>query len=185
MAVTAAGTPYVETSDLVANYPGVSLALANHIDDVSTILQVVSTTKTDTFSTTSTTFADVTGVSVSITPSSTTNKILVFVNVQIGSSGAGPITGINLMRGSTSISLGDAAGSRSRGAAAIRIDDQASMASIGINFLDSPATTSSTTYKIQMKTSSGTSYVNRSGEDGDLAGFLRTASTITVMEVSA
>jgi len=42
MAVTPAGTPYVETSDLLANYPGVSLALANHIDEnVGGLVQIV------------------------------------------------------------------------------------------------------------------------------------------------
>jgi len=80
MAVTAAGTPYVESSDNVADYPGVSLALANHIDDTSDkVLQVVSATKTDTFSTSSTSFVDVTGLTANITPSSTSSKIMVFV----------------------------------------------------------------------------------------------------------
>lgn len=151
---------------------------------VGGVVQVKSTTKTDTFSTTSTSFADVTGFSVSITPTSASNKVLVIVSAQIGSSAAGPITGLNLVRGSTSICIGDAAGSRTRGAADLRVDNSSSMGSMTISFLDSPATTSATTYKIQMQTSSGTSYLNRSDLDLDLAGFVRTASTITVIEVT-
>jgi len=44
MAVTAKGTPYVESSDLVANYPGVSLALANHIDSRVGLVLVANST---------------------------------------------------------------------------------------------------------------------------------------------
>ena len=76
MAVTAAGTPYVETSDLVANYPGVSLALANHIDDLpAAVLQVVRATDSTNRSTTSTGFVDA-SISVTITPQKSTSAIL-------------------------------------------------------------------------------------------------------------
>jgi hypothetical protein len=51
--------------------------------------------------------------------------------------------------------------------------------------LDSPATTSATTYKLEMKMNSGTSFVNRSNADTDSAVFARYASTITVMEIAA
>ena len=44
------------------------------------VLQVVSTAKTDTFSTSSTSFTDITGLSVAITPSATSSKILVFLS---------------------------------------------------------------------------------------------------------
>ena len=76
MAVTAAGTPYVESSDLVANYPGVSLALANHIDTLGKVLQVVRATDSTDRSTTATSMVDVTGMSVTITPSRNTSAIL-------------------------------------------------------------------------------------------------------------
>jgi len=80
MATTAAGTPYVESSDLVANYPGVSLALANHIDtSTGKILQVVRDTDTTLRSTTSATFVDVPGMSVTITPQSATSNILLML----------------------------------------------------------------------------------------------------------
>jgi len=76
MATTAAGTPYVEASDLVAGYPAVSLALANHIDTLGKVLQVVRATDSTNSSTTSTSFVDVTGMSVTITPSFSTSNIL-------------------------------------------------------------------------------------------------------------
>ena len=79
MAVTPSGTPYVESSDLVANYPGTSLALANHIDglDGGKVLQVVRATDVTNRSTTSTSFVDVTGMSVTITPTKSTSAVLI------------------------------------------------------------------------------------------------------------
>ena len=78
MATTAKGTPYVESSDLVANYPAVSLALAEHIDDFGgKVLQVVRATDVTTRSTTSTSFVDITGLSVTITPQKSTSTILI------------------------------------------------------------------------------------------------------------
>jgi hypothetical protein len=59
------------------------------------------------------------------------------------------------------------------------------MSFMGINFLDSPATTSATTYKIQVRGNvASTVAVNRSVNDADAATSARTASSITVMEVA-
>ena len=150
------------------------------------VLQVVSTNKADTFSTTSASFVDITGLSATITPSSATSKILVIANLVIGATLPNdPITIINLVRGSTSIAQGDASGSKTRGASGVRINNQSETQSVGISFLDSPATTSATTYKLQMQTSSNTSYVNRGGVEADTAVFGRYSSTITIMEISA
>jgi hypothetical protein len=77
MAVTVGGTPYVESSDLVANYPAVSLALAEHIDDLpAAILQIVRATDGTARTTSSTSFVDVTGMSVTITPQKDTSTII-------------------------------------------------------------------------------------------------------------
>ena len=73
------------------------------------VLQVLSTAKTDVFSVASSTFTDVTGMSISITPRSTSSKILVIVDAQIANSGA-DATMIKLVRNSTDIFIGDAAG---------------------------------------------------------------------------
>ena len=155
------------------------------------ILQVVSTTKTDSTSTTSIdTFVDISGMSVSITPSSTGSKILVTVDMRVSAytnrNGA-----IRLMRGSTPIYVGDSAGSRSQVTNAIRITDDAKgeMHTESATFLDSPSTTSATTYKVQWcQTYTGSSdgfYLNRSQQDTDSNDRARAASSITVMEVAA
>lgn len=152
----------------------------------SAILQVVSTTKTDTFTMTSTTFADVTGLSVSITPSSATSKILVTGSINIGSAGFATNAGFfKLLRGSTDIAVGNAAGSRIRGYSGTGMD-AAAMVSSAINFLDSPATTSATTYKMQVASNVGgqTVAVNAWQNDLDSTSRVRGVSTITVMEVA-
>ena len=75
MATTANGTPYVESSDLVANYPAASLALANQVDLFAKIRQVVRATDTTLRTSTSTSFVDA-GISVTITPQKSDSAIL-------------------------------------------------------------------------------------------------------------
>jgi hypothetical protein len=149
------------------------------------IIQVVSTTKTDTFSSTTTNaFTDITGLSVSITPTSSSNTILVMVSVQ--GINAGSNTYFRLVRGSTAIGVGTTTGSRSAVSSSnIHIN------SLGVNhlfgssfqFLDSPSSTSSTTYKIQFITDAATTYINRTVNDTDALYTGRSQSTITVMEI--
>lgn len=146
------------------------------------VLQVVSATKTDVFSTTSTSFTDVTGMSVSITPTASNSRFLIQVVANVANSGADAVM-ILLLRDSTAICLGDAAGSRIR-ASASNMFTSSNMSSTCVNFVDSPATASAVTYKLQMRINSGTGYLNRSGADVDNAAHPRTASTITVMEIA-
>jgi len=149
------------------------------------VLQVVQTVKTDTFSTTSGSLTDITGMSVSITPTSATSKIL--VQYFIGEIGPGndEALGIALLRGSTVIGAGATAGSRTlTSTAAVYANDRG--APQAFCFLDSPATTSSTTYKLQIYVNGGnTVHVNRSSTDTDSTTYARTASTITAMEIAA
>lgn len=150
------------------------------------VLQVVQTTKTDTFSTTSASYTDITGFSVSITPSSTSSKILIIMMVSGSTSGTnGPLT---LLRGSTQIFLADSAGSRTRSTA--NLANAASINEIESNivlYLDSPSTTSSTTYKLQTAAidGGGTVYINRGSNDFDASNRMRSASSIIAMEVGA
>ena len=149
--------------------------------------QVVSTLKSDTFSTASTSYADVTGMSVSITPTLATSKVLVMVQYVTGMSGD-IIVFTQLLRDSTALSIGDAASSRTRASNAMSPSAGSGpntyvYNSDSIIFLDSPATTSATTYKLQMSVNTGTGYLNRSGQDTDNLISARTASNITVMEV--
>jgi hypothetical protein len=147
------------------------------------VLQVVSTTKTDTFSTTSTSYVDITGLSVSITPTSATSKIYVVLSIS-GSEQAG--WSYQLVRDSTAICIGDSGGgSRKQASGGMSVRDTNGINNGSVNFLDSPATTSSTTYKVQMYVPSNTGYVNRTHGDVDAAYTIRSASTITVMEIAA
>jgi len=135
-----------------------------------------------------TTFTDVTGLSVSITPSSSSNKILVIVTVNSSNQTEGYRNAFRLVRNSTPIGGGTAVGSRQSAFSNIQYASGGhGQLSHNTNFLDSPSTTSSTTYKVQMivETSSLTGYVNRSYNDSDNAEpyAVRTSSTITVMEV--
>jgi hypothetical protein len=141
------------------------------------ILQVVSTVKTDVFSTASTTYVDVTGMSVSITPSSASSKVLVIVTLQGGQSGGDGL--FQLLRGATAIAL-STSGSGRNGFAQVSSSYQNSMFTCSIAFLDSPSTTSATTYKVQGVANAGTTFVNRRGVNDSFGG----SSTITVMEVA-
>ena len=151
------------------------------------VLQVVSTTKTDTFYLAFTgTYTDVTGMSVSITPSSASNKILVLVSMNIGNDTNSNASFSRLMRDSTAIFIGDSAGSRVRASTHTYIDNVRQVPS-QIMFLDSPSTTSSTTYKIQAQTgnaSGGGFYLNWGADNSDNTSVARTASSITVMEIA-
>ena len=155
------------------------------------IIQVQSVTKTDTFTKASgggSSFVDVTGLSVSITPKFNTSKILVLYDMGWGSN-----TGhcsCRLMRDSTPIKIGDASGNKTRVTGQMHhagSNDQYDIEQVSGTFLDSPATTSAVTYKMQVGTPYSASYdcrVNYQGDDSNESWVGRTASTITVMEVS-
>jgi hypothetical protein len=150
------------------------------------IIQVVSTTKTDT-TTFSTTFGDIAGLSVSITPRYSTSRIIIMAHISFGKS-ADIFQFFKLLRDSTDICIADTAGSRIRTATAPMLTastpSHALMQStVPIMFLDSPSTTSSITYKIQGRVDAGVGYINRSGADGDSTAYGRSTSTIMAMEV--
>jgi len=157
--------------------------LASASMPVGSILQVVSASKSDTFSTTSRSFTDITGLTLSITPKFTTSKILVFMAVQVASDSADAAM-VQIVRNSTAIAIGDTRGSR------IRNTSQATFGSNSVNSLtgitlDSPSTTSATTYKLQIRNDSGTSLVNTQSGTGDGSYHGTNYSTIMVMEVAA
>ena len=153
------------------------------------ILQVLQTVKTDTFTTTSTSFVDVTGLSVSITPATTSSKILILVHAYGGNAGTSSANALTtLVRDSTEVFIGDAASNRIRSTTTIGPTRSATGYgySMHISYLDSPSTTSSTTYKLQAKAAdSGTFVLGRDGDDADQANEGRTPSSIIVMEVGA
>lgn len=149
------------------------------------ITQVVQAVKLDTQSLTgSADFTDITGLSVDITPSSTSSKILVMVHLNVGSAN---IPCVRLMRGSTAIGIGNAAGDdRRRCTTQISVPNNWLSGAATPVFLDSPSTTSEITYKAQLSPehSTHTVYINRSPYDPNNYQGYRTISTITVMEVA-
>jgi len=152
------------------------------------VLQVVQTVKSDTFSTTSTTYVDVTGLSATITPSSTSNKIVASVTIIPTNSSTAFF--FKLFRGAVEIGSGDAAsgkepcftsgvsGGSSNGGGYYGLQQRS------IEYLDSPSTTSATTYKIQCKTynNTGTTYLNRTVWDAPEYN-ARGISTVTLWEI--
>lgn len=142
------------------------------------VLQVAQATKANTFSTTSSSYVDVTDLSVSITPSATSSQILVFITVNAAATTGDAV--VRVVRGSTAIAVGTG-GSGYNGTGMASSSYPNSMFTVGTVFLDSPATTSATTYKIQAQANSGTAVINRRGFDTAYGGF----SSITVMEISA
>ena len=153
------------------------------------VLQTLSTAKTDTTSRSGahSDWADISGMSVAITPSATSSKILVLCSLQFGHSNNDTALAVKLVRGSTDIFIGDASGSRTRATGQpARIRSEYDMHSMVINFLDSPSSTSATTYKLQWHSpyDGNTMYLNRSGNDGDSSDRVRGASSITVMEIA-
>jgi hypothetical protein len=149
------------------------------------VLQVVQTQKTDTFALTGTTaFTDITGLSVTITPTAATNKILIFYAVQVGTDG---YCDLRLVRNSTNIAQGDAYLTQTRSTTHSGPEAATSQLHHSMCWLDSPATTSATTYKLQLGTPYNAlynAYINRAANNDDATYNARTVSTITVMEIA-
>jgi hypothetical protein len=184
--------PYVEPADLVRDYPAASgalgTAIAAGLDEAIIALgpNVVQTVKTDTFSASVGAGAatDVTGLSVSITPTSATSKVLVMWDL----SAFAPAVGwsVLLKRAGTGISVGDAASGLLSVTAfgSVNATNTRETGSGAGMVLDSPGTASSVTYQLAIANpanASQTLLVNRNSTDDRV----RAASRITVIEVAA
>ena len=154
------------------------------------VLQVVQSAKTDTFSESVAAGAisgDATGLTPSITPATTSNKVLVrgcvFCHVTSNE------LMLVLYRNGSAIFVGDTAGNRSRVTGGIDCSNSDEYwGGISFEYLDSPSSTSAVTYSVRFRHSSGTTrtvYVNRATTDNDVAGTGRAASSITLMEIAA
>jgi hypothetical protein len=147
-------------------------------------VQVVQAFKTDTFSAATAAYVDITGLSVNITPTSASNRVLIFATLNWAAS-ANDLNAARLLRGATVIAAGDAAGSRTSCFAGMRTASADNIVTDSIVFLDSPATTSTVTYKIQAKSGdTNTFFVNRTSNDSNAFPFPRASSSIIVMEIS-
>ena len=154
------------------------------------VLQVVSVNKVDVFSTTTHgSWVNIVGMAASITPTSASSKILVMVQLSIGGGGNNYGRGYGVKRGATQLNLGTyGTGSLGSFGASTNFSggDNGGIFTAPFTYLDSPSTTSSTTYQVELYADSRsvtTSYINRTYVGGDAGSY--GSSTITLMEISA
>jgi hypothetical protein len=146
----------------------------NNVRGAFRVLQVVSATYSTAASNSTTTYAD-TGLTATITPSSTSSKVLVYYSQNGCGKEAGNLGSecvIGLLRGASVISYATGA---SNGTSSVNY-----IGSISQAYLDSPATTSATTYKTQFK-----NYVNAASVRVQTSNTAGDTSTIILMEISA
>jgi hypothetical protein len=189
--------PYVEPADLVRDYPAAdeaqALAIAAGLTSANSVIrQVLQTVKTNTFSTTSNTFVDVTDVEVTITPTSNTNKVLVICTGVATLDNTGSTRRsiqLRLAGGNAGTYVGNAAGSRTSSfGQSLSVDTflgREDAFTFNAVYLDSPATTSAVTYKLQALVSGSTGFIGRTGRDQDIDTSGRMPASITVIEVEA
>jgi hypothetical protein len=186
--------PYVEPADLVRDYPAADEAQALAIAAGLTAAgpagvgsNVVQTIKTNTFTTSSTSFTTVTGLSASITPSTNTSKVLVIVQIAYALSNGVGYGHFKITGGNTSGYVGDADGSRIQAVFGGQnaSDNRLNLMSGSIVFLDSPASGAATTYQVEVRAgTSGSVIVNQFADDSNNTALTtRGASSITLIEV--
>jgi hypothetical protein len=122
-----------------------------------TVLQVVQTVYTTDTTITSGSYTD-TGISAIITPTNVANKILIFVSLQFRlAGGTSSAYDTQILRGATSI-INDGASTVGTGELSVNAgSSQAISGKTSLMYLDSPSTTSATTYKVQSKLVAGSS----------------------------
>ena len=156
------------------------------------ILQVTQAVKRDTQSIDNTGFPStitaITGLQPSLTPGSSSNKILVSWSIMLGG-GSNTHTDLIVSRSvggsdTDNILIGDASSSRERSTQHTYIAGVHEQLLFSGQFLDSPSTTSAVTYKIKFRTNDSTIYVNRSATNTDANWSGMTTSTVTLMEVA-
>jgi hypothetical protein len=147
------------------------------------VIQVVSTTVSGTITLSlNNASADITGLSATITPSSASNKILILYKINYSNASGDSFVG-NIVRGATNLFQGTA-GTGLQGTISFHTANMNNYWSLeaGGSFLDSPNTTSATTYKIQAETNNNlTMYFNRTQRGGSDDPIV--SSSITLMEI--
>jgi hypothetical protein len=155
------------------------------------VLQVIQVTKVDTqsfapgTSDSPETFNDITDLSASITPSSASNKILILANV-FGAANNNAF--LSVFRGSTNLAVPTSPSGRTPGFAGDYSNSAvtAKAETYSIIYLDSPSTTSSTTYKLGVTIwSTATVYINRAEVDTNEGWQMRGVSSLILMEIAA
>ena len=182
---------YLEDTDSLQLYTTswgpVSPAITRADLPAGSVLQVVSATKTDaSFSTTSQSFTTVTGLTATITPTSTSSKILVFCNASMSCNVSAGTGYARLARGGSPIFIGDASSSRIRTGTTISPPSNDTTGQTALLGEDSPATVSATTYALEIRSDrvASTVYVNRSHNNPNNNYGFTAFSSITLMEVA-
>jgi hypothetical protein len=164
---------------LTVNNNIITVPAGHTLYDSGHIVQVVSTFKSDAASTSSTSFVDLPGMSVTITPISSSSRFFVMVDGVTGYSTVNNSTLVNLVRNSTNIAQGT--GQSSNQTRIAYPNSSIVWWPISFNFLDSPASASPVTYKLQFRSDgAGVAYWGRRGSAADYSG----SSSITVFEVA-
>ena len=171
-----AATPADTDEFLISDAGTVKRIDFSHIKGV--VRQVVSTFKDSAFTSSSTSLTDVTGLSVAITPSSTSSKVLIMLSCGISPGTGGHNIHLALLRGSTAIGDSDF-GSTIDTFAFTNQGANSDVVTVGQHFVDSPSSVSEQTYKIQMSVSSGTGAIGRRA-DADSRGM---GASLTAMEI--
>jgi hypothetical protein len=178
---------YLEDANLISLYDG--SAWKTSLATTGGVLQVLSTTLTSVFSVSIASGASstITGLSVSITPKSTSSKVLVIANINGAAAAYTNPIAVFLTADGTPLAIGDADGSRSRIGGENAAGDANESSTVPLSFLHSPNTTSAVTYAVSVLNRAGTTqtqFINRTRLDTDAADRTRSASTITVMEIA-
>tara|TARA_R100000231_G_scaffold131830_1_gene104018 strand:+ start:345 stop:851 length:507 start_codon:yes stop_codon:yes gene_type:complete len=144
------------------------------------IIQVVTTFKNDGFSTSSTSFVDITGFNVTITPQSNTSKILIMSCCSMNHDNASGMLRMNLLRGSTNIAEPSVSDSFSSTHSSHFGSETNGLFNWNYYFIDSPATTSAVTYKWQLANIAGTCKINGRASGTNMAS----TGSVTAMELT-
>jgi hypothetical protein len=176
------------TGQVLSKASGTDLDYTWVTSSASKVLQIVTSSLTTTASTTSTSFVD-TGLSVTITPTSASNKVLLFVSMAHASTGTNDASFITLTDNSNNILI-DASSPGSRTPAMVRKEgatvEQYTMNASSLVFSHTPGVTSAFTYKLRHRVTAGgsaTSWINRIPIDDNTSSYPRGVCTIIAMEV--
>lgn len=182
-AITDAKIAAVAASKLSGQVPDANAPSGSVIQVVSTQITSPVTVSTPTIFT----YYDIPSFTITITPSSASNKILIVTMISVASSStSGDRTYIRLLRNSTPIAIGDPLSNLVQTSAEFWNSDGTNVVNQNIKWLDSPSTTSAVTYKFQCctNTNGGTSVFNRS-RDTNLSQHQTQATQILALEIAA
>ena len=174
-------TSILRVDSIQTSSGGSATASGLGIGGVGKLGQIVTVRKTNTFSTSSTgSFVDLTDVTLNITPTATSSKILVDFRAFGSNSGGTDIIITRLLRDSTEVGSGSGGGSYD-GFGIASVSGSYELVNLSMNLMDTPSTTSQITYKIQCRVNASTGYIGRKGN----ADHYRFPTSLMAMEVLA